>query len=152
MIAVRINGSLREYQVGRFPIENAEKFFVMRWIDDGAAVMLAHKNWTSFQDGTSFLSFTGAEASRIFQVVSAAKSFSTVQVEKNHLMAGVGVASRGPAATALRIAGMASGNDNLQFARLKRVGTGRHNRGQGRSQFCRLKQQFTSRNSQGTTS
>jgi hypothetical protein len=59
MVAVAVDGPLRENDVGSFGCKGARESLVMWRIDDRAAVYLAGKSGSGFKRQTSVLGFRG---------------------------------------------------------------------------------------------
>jgi hypothetical protein len=114
MVAVTVDGPLGEDCVGGFDGEQAGEGFVVGLVDDGSAVDLAGEDGAGFQDLAGLLSFGGADGGAAVQWRATAEAFAAVQIEKNDIVAEVGVAGDGAGAAAFGVAWMAAGEDDFQ--------------------------------------
>src|ERR1019366_1915681 len=130
MVAVAVDGPLREYHVRAFRGEYASEGLIVCSVDDCAAVVLAGKSGPCIETLTGFPGFGGADDGTAPR--SAAEPLTAIQVQQNHLMAELGVARDRPGAAAFRIARMTARDDYLEGLR----GRVRHERqgGEGREQ------------------
>ena len=113
MIAMRVDGPLRENDVRFLGDEQAAIDLVVFVIDDGAAVDLIREYRAGFQDLARSLSFGRSDLSAEIEACAAAEALAAIEVEKDDLVAQIGVPSNGAGAAAFRIAGMAARDDDL---------------------------------------
>src|ERR1039457_4022556 len=102
MVAVTIDGPLREYDIRPFRGQQAREILVVWGIDDRPAVVLTGENGAGLETLTSLPGFGGANGATAVEALSAAESLSAVQVEQNHLVAQLRVACDRPGAAAFR--------------------------------------------------
>ena len=109
MIAVVVNGPLSKDRVRLLGLDQLRVLFVVRIVDNGVAVDLSGVGRPRLEYfASSFrLSDSYGRAGR--------RPRSVVQVKQHYLVAKLGQASDGAAASVFGIAGMSAGDDNFQF-------------------------------------
>jgi|ERR1700722_16177230 len=116
MIAVTVDGPLGEDDIGGFRAERTAERFIVSVVDDGASIDLTRERCARLQDLASFLGLRGADTGAEIKARPTAEAFAAIQVEKNYLVAEIGVARDGSGAAALRISRMATGDDDFEGA------------------------------------
>ena len=106
MIAMVIDGPLREKNVRLFGIEHTTESLVVGVIDDGPRIVLPGESGARFQDSACFLGFSGANGGAAAEGGSAAESFTTIEVKQNNFVAELGIAGDRTRAAAFGIARM----------------------------------------------
>ena len=114
MVAVTVDGPLREHNIGALRGQHASESLIARRIDHGAAVVLAGESGTGLKNLAGLPSFGGADGGTAPEAGSAAVPFTAIQVEQHYLMAEIGVARDGAGAAAFRVARMTAGDDYLE--------------------------------------
>ena len=114
MIAMGVDGPLRENHIGLFSIQESTALVIVRVINYGAAIRLAEERGARFQDLTCFRSFPGTHGSALRCIGPLAEPFSAIQVQYDDVVAKTGVSRDGSTASALRITRMPARNNNLQ--------------------------------------
>ena len=112
MVAVLIDGPLREQNVRVFRIEQFAEGGILFSIDDGLAVVLAGKERSGFEDLARLVCFGSANlATTVAVTLTVAISLAMVEIEQSGIVAEGGVACNRAGAAAFRITRMTAGDD-----------------------------------------
>ena len=88
---------------------------VMGVVDDGASVDLIGEDGAGFQNAAGSLGFGRANGRAAIEWCGATIPFTTIEVEQRDVVPERGVARDGAGAAAFRIAGMSTGDHDLEF-------------------------------------
>ncbi len=117
MIAMMIDGPMRENHVRPFGIQLPPELLVMGVVQHGAAIVLPGKSGTGLENSTRFLRFGGTDPSALVQLRCAAEAFTPIQIEQCDLVPQFHIAGDGAAASAFRISRMPASDNHFQTPR-----------------------------------
>ena len=116
VIGMSIDRPMREEDVRRQAFEHLSKFAVCRGIDDWLPVNLSGECWFRLQNPASLLRFCGTDFAALLPAPVWAAALAFVQIKQRDVVTGLRISRDGAATGVFRVAGMAAGDDDFQFA------------------------------------
>lgn len=116
VVAVRVNGPMREHNIGMFGLEDLSKIIVARAIQLGVAVNLTGEKRTRFQYFAGLPAFRCPDCGSLLQRCSLYAGLAASEVEDRDFMSLIGVERDGAAASGFGIIRVASHDDDLQLS------------------------------------
>jgi hypothetical protein len=114
VIAMLVNGPLRENDVWLLGVEQALEVLVMGAVNNGVAIDLSRENRTGFQNLAGLLRFGGPDGSALCGTAAAAETFAAIQIKQNNLMAERRIAGNRAGTTAFGVARVAAYHYHLE--------------------------------------
>jgi hypothetical protein len=114
MVAVMVDGPLRQHHIGLLRSEQPAESLIMRVIDNGPSIVLAGETGPRSKALAGLLGFAGADSGTAIKARPAAKPLAAIQVQQNYFMAEIGEQRDSPCAASFRIARVPARHNDLQ--------------------------------------
>ena len=86
MIPMLVDRPLREKNVSLLRFQQSAEFFVLRIIDNRAAIDLPSEDRSGMKDFTGCVGFSGSDGAALTWIPAFAKALPSIEIEQNNIM------------------------------------------------------------------
>jgi len=115
VIAMAVNGPVREEDIGLLGLEQPPKFLIMSGVDNRIPIAVRRKGGAGFEYFAGFPGFRDAHPAARARIFLRTTLLAAIQIQQDDLMSQIRVARNRAAAAILGIAGMTAANHHLEL-------------------------------------